>query len=349
MVDPGIASSQSPSLVRSLLPSSLVSVGVHVFVFVLAMTTFRGCQSGAPAEAGGQEFREIGLALIHDAADNVSDRPFEETAPTDVESADQSEDETPVQESPPIPQEVPSVAELLGHNTDSNDSSDDSDANPLRIIGPGDLKSSAASTGGLPELIRPQGRTGMGAAGSPTPALGQTSFMNIVGTGQSFVYVIDTSSSMGYGGRMTSAKSQLLGSLQQLKPNQSFQVIFYNIHSEMMKFRGRAAQPMYPATALHQHLARAEIDRVTPEGGTAHLPPILQALKLEPDVVYFLTDADEANLSDSELRQVRSANRSGARIHVIVFATGPEESRTESWLQLLAGSTGGEYRRIVLR
>ena len=66
-------------------------------------------------------------------------------------------------------------------------------------------------------------------------------FMNIVGNGQSFVYVIDTSVSMG-GGRLQLAMSQLKASLRMLKPRQTFQIVFYNSSTREIKLRNRPVQ-----------------------------------------------------------------------------------------------------------
>ena len=173
--------------------------------------------------------------------------------------------------------------------------------------------------------------------------------MNIVGNGQSFVYVIDISSSMQSGERLNLAKSQLKGSLRLLKPNQSFQILFYSEQTTQMKLRSRPVQDMYSADPVQVLLAEHEIDRVRPEGGTEHLQPILHALRLEPDVIYFLTDGDQPSLSRSDLLKVRRQNRSDASIHVIEFAAGAKESRELSWLQLLASQSGGKYSYVPVR
>ena len=342
--------SQHPSSwIRAILPSSLVSLSVHVAILILAGMSLRGCDSGPPVEAGGREFREIGLAVIPDAAEALSQQPAQNPQNTDIEQPSEENAKANPAEQIPIPTEAPNVAELLGHNRVSDaQSTTESTQKPLNIIGVGEPVGGLPAIGGLTELIRPRSRSGMGSAGAPIPGPGETTFMNIVGTGKNFVYVIDTSSSMGHGSRLALAKSQLLGSIRRLKPAQNFQVLFYNEIIDPMRFRGRADQDMFPATAVHLHLAKAEIDRRTPSSGTHHYTPIIHALRLEPDVVYFLTDGDKPRLSAAELRNVRRANRSGAQIHVVEFATGPQESRDLTWLQLLAQQSGGKYNRIMV-
>lgn len=173
--------------------------------------------------------------------------------------------------------------------------------------------------------------------------------MNIVGNGRSFVYVIDTSSSMSQGRRLDLAKSQLKGSLRLLKPNQKFQVLFYNESATPIRLRRRPEEELYAATTVQVQLAEAAIDMETANLGTNHMPAIQRALMLRPDVIYFLTDGEQPGLSTDELRSIKRDNRSKAQIHVIEFAAGARESRHVSWLQQLAYQSGGEYRYVPVR
>ena len=335
---------QSQSWLRSILPGSAVSLIVHAMILLIAGMSLKGCESGPPVEAGGQRFREIGIAVVPNQS-----TPADDSDSTDQDADAETPSETDAEVTPaellPSPDDAPSVASLLD-NTDSREDATKTSSELPAIIAPGAPNGGLPQTGGIPDIIRPRARSGIGAAGSPTPGPGETTFMNIVGTGQSFVYVIDISSSMGHGNRLALAKNQLMGSLRRLKPNQVFQVLFYHAMTTQMKLRDRAEEDLYPATPLHLQLAKAEIDRVTPTGGTVHLAPILHALRLEPDVVYFLTDGEQPGLSRSDLQTIRRHNRNGSQIHVVEFASGPRESRDISWLQVLAQQGGGKYSRI---
>lgn len=348
-----MADEERQSWFRAILPSSLISLTAHVAILIFAGMSLRGCDSGPPVEAGGRDFRTIGLAVIPDASEAVSNQPARDPLDSDIETTSDGDTVAKPVEKIPVPTEKPDVAEMLGHDraVDARQPTE-SNQKPLNIVGAGEPIGGLPKIGGLSELIRPKGKSGMGSAGSPTPGPGETSFMNIIGTGRNFVYVIDISSSMGHGGRLALAKSQLIGSLRRLKPVQNFKVLFYNETVDTMTLRRRAGQrieqDMYPATAVHLQLAKAEIDRRVPSSGTSHFTPIIHALRLEPDVVYFLTDGDKPRLSPSELRKVSDANRSGAQIHVVEFATGPQESRDITWLQLLAQQSGGKYNRVMV-
>lgn len=335
----------------SLLPGSIISVCIHVTLLLLASYSLRGCEQSAPAEAGGRAYREIGLAVVPDASSD----PSQETAtnPQDSEADTASEDEQQAETQDSLPDQAPDISKLLNQDSEStsqNDASADGSSDAPDTVGIGLPAGGLTLSGdGIPELIRPRSKAGVGPAGSLAPGENETSFMNIVGNGQSFVYLIDISSSMGNAGRLELAKSQLKSSLRLLKPSQQFQVLFYNETTMQMKLRNRPAKNMYSATAIHVQLAEDEIDRVTPGSGTEHLNPILHALRLEPDVIYFLTDGDQPRLSRLDLQKIRRNNRSSASIHVIEFASGARESRDLSWLQLLASQSRGKYNYIPIR
>jgi hypothetical protein len=334
---------QPAGIRRSMLPSSLVSVGLHVLLLIAASSTLRGCEKGVPAEAGGEQFRDIGLKLVADTTESDTDLPGSET---DDQSEGPAQPESRAAEA--VPEEAPSVDELLSQNDAqaSMEASDPLDDLPP-IIGAGTPVGDVTGGGIVaPELIRSSGTAGQSSSGSPTPGPNHASFMQIADSGRSFVYLIDTSSSMGEGRRLSFAKQQLKASLRQLKPYQQFQVIFYNDDEfpSRINLRRGPAQNLYPATVIHVQLACNAIDSRHPDGGTEHLPALLDALSLNADVIYFLTDGREPQLTDRELKKLRGQNRSGTHIHVVEFGIGLQETRDVSWLHQLAAQSGGEYR-----
>ncbi|HIE96173.1 MAG TPA: hypothetical protein EYQ63_03965 [Fuerstia sp.] len=342
------------SRLAALLPSSLVSLAVHLVVLLVAGMSLRGCDKGVPVEAGGRDFRQVGLVVISDHSNQNTSTPRQN--PHDVEQENAADPVALPETVTSIPTKAPTISELL-----ATESANTRVSNPLAVamdlsktIGPGEpIGSTANLQAGIPPQIRPAGNSGQGAAGSPTPGPGETQFMNIVDGGSSFVYVVDTSSSMSEGSRMGLAKSQLKGSLRLLRPNQKFQVLFYNEAITQMKLRKRPLQDMYAATEVQVQLGAQEIDRVQPRAGTVHKAPLLRALDLQPDVIYFLTDGENPALSTkgpgSDLDVIRRRNGRRTRIHVIEFGSGAKESRRESWLQLLAHQSGGVYKYIPVR
>ncbi len=73
------------------------------------------------------------------------------------------------------------------------------------------------------------------------------------------------------------------------------------------------------------------------------------ALRMSPDVIFFLTDAHIPRLSSSELRLVQSrAERSGTTIHAIEFGSTAVGS-PDSFLRDLASMNGGQYQYVDVR
>jgi hypothetical protein len=83
---------------------------------------------------------------------------------------------------------------------------------------------------------------------------------------------------------------------------------------------------------------------VTAAGGTDHVQALTLALRMNPDVIFFLTDADEPPLSPSDLKQIQRKNGVAA-IHAIEFKMGPDPG-TAHTLQKLAEQNRGQYKYI---
>lgn len=329
-----------------LIPSGGASLLMHAAVWVTVVFLLKGCQTGGQPESGGENFRSVGLAYI-DESDGQTDRPNENTT-SEVDRKPVDGQTTPVDAvQPPIP--LPEVAPDIGPFV-AEPSSADINSLPMEIpnvIGMGNPITGLPPSGGgapLPQAV--DGASGQSASGTVTPGPGETAFMNIIGTGQSFVYVIDVSSSMKTNNRMADARAQLKRSLRYLDAGQRFQIIFYNDRVTHLRIPRSDTGGMYAATADRTELAAKRIDTMLPSGGTVHFQPLADALEYKPDVIYFLTDGEEPALRKGELTELRNRNSNAAQIHVIEFATGPAETRDLSWLKLLARQSNGKYLRL---
>jgi len=81
---------------------------------------------------------------------------------------------------------------------------------------------------------------------------------------------------------------------------------------------------------------------MTANGGTDRLVALREAINFAPDVIFFLTDADDP-MSPSELAEIARANRKAqATICVIEFGKKPEPT-PNNFLARLAHDTGGQY------
>ena len=83
---------------------------------------------------------------------------------------------------------------------------------------------------------------------------------------------------------------------------------------------------------------------ITAMGGTQHLDALKLALGMAPDVIFFLTDADEPRLTDSDLRRIKDWNRYSV-IHAIEFGHG-RQSDSRSFLVRLAEQNGGRHAYV---
>jgi hypothetical protein len=83
-------------------------------------------------------------------------------------------------------------------------------------------------------------------------------------------------------------------------------------------------------------------------GGTEHANAIRMALAMGPDVIFFLTDASDPPMKNSQMQQIIDrATRNGTTIHCIEFGAG--NSSGGGWIAELARETSGEYRYVDLQ
>jgi len=171
----------------------------------------------------------------------------------------------------------------------------------------------------------------------------RTKVYGLEGEGNSFVYVFDHSASMGGGGGspLASAKSELLASLAELGATQQFQIIFYNEKPTRMNL-GRSFGGLVLADEQARRLAERFVKGIVADGGTQHEAALKMALKLAPDVIFFLTDADEPAMSPLQLARIKKMNGERTTIHTIEFGIGRGGSR-DNFLKEIARQNGGQY------
>lgn len=235
--------------------------------------------------------------------------------------------------------------------SESTHASDASSALPTQMTTPLDLpgalpspeaEATASAAGGLPSaagFTKASTRaTGLGDYGVETGVFGAT------GKGTRFLYVFDRSTSMdGYDGRpLAAAKAHLIRSLQDLTERVQFQIVFYNEEPRM--FNPSPATPAHMMFANEETRKHAEqfVRGMRASGNTRHVPALKMALRLDPDVLFFLTDADWPPMTDEDLAQVRRLNRSSAAIHAIEFGVGPKPAG-RGYMERLAHENNGQH------
>lgn len=215
---------------------------------------------------------------------------------------------------------------------------------------------SPRATADLPRWLRPradrrsgttasslpggEGGSGGGAGGGQGSGTGRgTEFFGTHDDARNIVYVIDRSGSMTNSNSLTIAKRELLDSIDDLGDDSRFAVVFYDTRPTFAD-----ADAMNPATSDHKARLHARLATIEPDGGTDHKTALFAALRLRPEVIFFLTDADQ--MSDPEADEIRDrALHVNTRIHATEFGVGPAIISSRP-LRRLAVETKGTYRYI---
>jgi len=241
-------------------------------------------------------------------------------------------------------------------NPDNNNNNDNNDPLLASLPAATEIPSSDAALPQLPTFgsagiqQEPAGNVGdMASGGTPSKQLGSkasVSVFGVTGTGTRFVYVFDRSISMA-GPPLRAAKQQLIASLASLDSVHQFQIIFFNHEPQAWDLTG-GQQRIAFATDANKRFAEKFVQGVSATGGTFRRTALQMALRLGPDVLFFLTDTDDPMAAADLQKAIRRAQRSATAIHTIEFGTGPATSG-ENFLVRLARQTQGDYVYIDIQ
>jgi hypothetical protein len=175
----------------------------------------------------------------------------------------------------------------------------------------------------------------------------RTSMFGVSGVGFTFVYVLDRSASMGGSGQLAlkAVKAELERSLRHLDTVHQFQIIFYNEKPAVFNPSGTPGRLAFANRANKDRAVRF-VDSIVAEGNTRHDEALKLAIKLRPDVIFFLTDGDDPKLSQSQLDQIQRM-ATGITLNTIEFGPGPKPEE-KSFLATLAEASGGRYVYVDL-
>ena len=296
--------------------------GLSVLLHTCLLVTFAALLRFAPQRPIGESERTVGVALVQE-----SDGDREYLTSEQAQDADQNQQSPVFQPQDALPEDTELVVDL----TD---------------VLPSDTELSVgAGAVSLPDLGDAGSRS---AAGDRLSGQVSTSVFGVTGTGTKFVYVFDRSGSMeGYGGRpLASAKRELIGSLREMNETCQFQIIFYNERPKVFQPNVGTPRLVFGNDSSKQE-AVDFVYGINATGGTRHLDALRVALGMKPDVIFFLTDADEPRLSEGELQRVSSLNR-GATINTIEFGYGPQHD-SNNFLVRLAKQNGGQHVYVDVR
>lgn len=191
----------------------------------------------------------------------------------------------------------------------------------------------------------------LSAMGAGTKLLEGVEFFGSKATGNTFVYVVDSSPSMRRDGAFEAAKDQILRSLTSMKPKQRFHVSFFGGELESMTFRGQATETG-PIPANPENLSKTMewIGRIKiQKDGRPPIDALQAAIAMQPDGIFLLFDGDTK--VDNWTAKVREMNQSKdflsdggptVPIHVIHFF----RDEFEKSMRTLASENNGTYRFI---
>ncbi|WP_020473982.1 VWA domain-containing protein [Zavarzinella formosa] len=132
-----------------------------------------------------------------------------------------------------------------------------------------------------------------------------------VKSGKTIVYLLDCSSSMG--GCIQRAKATLQESLKQLGPECRFQLVAYN----------GGATGCFTASRLpdEDNLAAADqwLKNLVAEGRSDHLKGFREALSVQPDAIFLLTDADD--FDEKEVKAILAITPPTVFVNAAIFGS----------------------------
>jgi len=179
----------------------------------------------------------------------------------------------------------------------------------------------------------------------------------LTAVGRRIVYVIDRSASMNKPNQNPAiewAKDELIRSIKQLQPNMSFQVVFYS-DTVMTLPNPDRRKDLIPATEFAKEKAIQFVRDLEAEGGTNHRLGLDRAFEMKPEVLFFMTDADDD--SDAELKALinwvttinrrRSEQQTPASIHMIHL--WHRDDSPSGVIRELAQRNNGSYRLILAK
>lgn len=200
------------------------------------------------------------------------------------------------------------------------------------------------------------------------------SFFGTHAYGNKFVYVLDVSGSMlaGSGARIRRARQELIRSINQLQPHQSFYVVLYSNYAVGLNGERRNFQ-LLPATPENKKLASRWISYVNPSGGTFPGGALKIAGDLAPDAIFFLSDGEFVYYAPDRINgafenflqgfgqarpsRLRPSLISGALYpqevldafdpDIVVHTVALESEKSRRLMKMIADVKGGEHRFIA--
>jgi len=180
-------------------------------------------------------------------------------------------------------------------------------------------------------------------------------FAGVDGGGNHFVYLVDSSNSMR---NFNEARTELLRSIDSLRPDQRFYVVFYDQTPEFMRLKHPASDE--PASVLATIENKTALRRwamaVQQERGKSPTEVLPFAFKLRPDVIFLLSDGEFSAQTEQVIRENNhQENLFGdagpiSIIHTIRYPgfSTAEGRDAEVQMRRIAAENGGQYRNVAV-
>ena len=175
-------------------------------------------------------------------------------------------------------------------------------------------------------------------------------FFGVKATGNTFIYIVDSSPSMRRDGAFDAARNEIIRSLKSMKPKQRYFVSFFGKEIDPMVLETGTVEK-YPIYAKPENLTKTidwlSLVRIQKEG----LPPnnaLAEAIDMQPDGIFLLFDGDTKVDVAKFLRRVNRTDdilNSGTPkvpIHVVHFY----QDEFQKQMRQVAEENGGTYRFV---
>jgi hypothetical protein len=213
---------------------------------------------------------------------------------------------------------------------------------PGSSAGPGLGDNIGSGTGGLPANF-----------GSPTIGSGDGRGISPIfcppgGNARKIVFVCDATGTMI--NKMSVLKRELTTAVGSLRNGtQSYKVIFFVGGGSVAT---ESKNGLIVGSTANKKQTFDWLTDVTPEGTTDPVPALQAAFKLQPDLIYFLSDGEFNNLRSysavlEEVDRLHQATGSRVKVNTILFETF--EPDAEKAMQTISDRTGGRFLRIGLK
>jgi hypothetical protein len=189
-------------------------------------------------------------------------------------------------------------------------------------------------TGALAPFGVPGGGGGLGP---------KSNFIGLGGNAKRIAYVCDASGSML--NMFDSLKVELRKSIENLRPIQSFNVVFFQDQG----FKAADANTLIMGNPENKRKAYDFLDKMFVRGETDPIPALETVAKMQPELIYLLTDGDFSGPGNQAVVEY-CAKQFGAtktKINTIAFVNeNDKDTDFMALLQKIAKDTGGVYRFV---